>query len=138
MNPEQKVFVQGLKTCIDLVRPDTGRSQIENQTLEQIQERYPGATIATLSEWSKAHEQSLCTEPQAITEERFMEMLEVLPPQRWQHGKNCESFELMEHFSGRITSIYVRLGEKYFEFMDRAGQSLASHAVHCGALKEAA
>lgn len=126
------VFVQGQFTCIDLVRLDTGRSQINNETLDEVRARYPSAQFAELDAWSEAKENSLCTEPTEITEDRFMEMLEVLPPQRWQRGKGCESFELCEHTSGRITAIFARFGEKYFEWQDRAGQSLAAHATHCG------
>lgn len=132
------VFVQGQMTCIDIVNPATGRSAINGETLEQVRIRYPGAEIAEVHSWSDAKEKALCSEPVETTEERFMEMLEVLPPQRWQRGKGCESFEMCEHTSGRVTTIFCRFGDKYFEFQGIAGQSLASHATHCGQMKERA
>lgn len=128
-------FADGPITCIDLVRLDTGRSQIQNEDLAAMRRRYPQAKYVELESWSKAKEKALCTEPSAITEERFMEMLEVLPPQRWQHGKDCESFELMEHTSGRVTTVCARFGDSFFEWQDIAGQSLASHATHCGQVR---
>lgn len=132
MRTFNQIFVQGTLTCIDIVDPDTGRSAINNETLDQVQARYPGAEIADFETWVKTKEKSLCTEPVRITGERFMEMMEVLPPQRWQHGHDCESFELCEHTSGRVTAIFARFGDEYYEWQDRAGQSLASHATHCG------
>ena len=86
--------------------------------------------------WTLKHEKSICTEPKEITEYRFFEMLEVLPPQRWHQGRDCESFELSEHQSGRVTSIFCRFGNRYFEFLDVCGQSLAAHATHCGQVAE--
>lgn len=126
------IIVQGPTSIIDEVNPITGRSAVCGETLEQIRKRYPKAEIVTWEPWLSNKEKAHCTEPQPIDKDRFMEMLEVLPPQRWQHGKNCESFELMEHYSGRVTSIYARFGNRYFEWMDVCGQSLAAHATHCG------
>lgn len=129
------VFVQGPMICIDIVNPETGRSAVNHETLDEIRLRYPGAEIAEFHSWAAAKERALCTEPVEITEDRFMEMLEVLPPQNWQRGKGCESFELSEHFSGRVTSIFCRFGPEYFEFQGIAGQSLAAHATHCGQMR---
>lgn len=123
-------YVAGL-TCIDVQHPVTGRSEIAGETLEQIRLRYPGAQLVEFGPWCAAKEKALCSEPEPITEARFMEMLEVLPPQRWQRGENCESFELCEHTSGRVTAIFCRIGDRYFEFSDIAGKSLATHVAHC-------
>lgn len=137
MNNKTLVFVADKFTCIDEVRlgSQPPRSRICAESLEQVRKRYPGAYITELGPWLEAKEKALCTQPQPITEERFMEMLEVLPPQRWQHGKDCESFELCEHTSGRVTAIFCRFGNQYFEFQGIAGQSLAAHATHCGQMK---
>lgn len=131
------VFVQGAMTCIDDVNPATMRGMYSGETLEQVRLRYPGAEIAELEPWLAAKEKALCTEPQEISEDRFVEMLEVLPPQRWQRSRECdfESFELSEHLSGRVTSIFCRLGGKYFEFTGICGQSIQTHFVHCGGLR---
>lgn len=141
---KRQVFVQGPLLCIDLVNPHTGRSETYGHTLEQVQKEYPGAEIADLETWSLAKEQALCTEPERIDEDRFIEMLEVLPPQRWQMGRranlyfggeisgeNAESFELSEHTSGRITLVCVRIGNDYFQYQTVAGQKLSAHIERC-------
>ena len=52
--------------------------------------------------------------PTVITEETFMEMLEVLPPKAWRHEGTFESFLLAEHWSGPYTSQYARHGTRYY------------------------
>lgn len=121
-------------TCIDIALPD-GRSELGRKTLEQIRAAYPGAEVMDLGEFVAIKEQRLCSDPQPITEERFIEMLEVLPPQRWLRGRIagvfCESFELCEHLSGRVTSVYVHIGGNYFEYTTVAGQTLDAHVMRC-------
>ncbi len=130
MSISDKIVVQGPLLCIDEMLPD-GRTRIERETIEQVRLRYPGAEVADFKTWLAAKEKALCTEPEEISRDKWWEMLEVLPPQRWQRGHDCESFELMEHTSGRVTAIYVRIGEKYYEFQGIMGQSLAAHATNC-------
>ena len=52
---------------------------------------------------------------QEVSEERFIEMLEVLPPMQWTRSKTSESFKLEELTSGDITACFVRIGARYFE-----------------------
>lgn len=116
-----KIFVHGALTCIDFVHPATGLGMYGGQSLEELQAKYPGAVIADLKEWEAAKETALTTEPKPIDEERFMEMLEALPPQNWQQNPGCNSFEMSEHYSGRITSIFARVDGKFWEFQGIAG-----------------
>lgn len=55
-----------------------------------------------------------------ITEERFHEMLNILPPMGWKTDRDGESFKMCEYTAGRITAIYVRIGERYATFSDHA------------------
>ena len=76
-------------TIIDLCHPVTGRSQIYNQTLDEIRMRYPGAEVVDFEEHCKAKGSKQDAEPiiwDEITEERYDEMLTVLPPEAWQRG----------------------------------------------------
>ena len=50
-----------------------------------------------------------------ITEERFDEMLNVLPPQRWTRTENYEYFFISEAYSADLHSCFARLGDKYYE-----------------------
>lgn len=121
-------------TLIDVIMPD-GRGQYGRQSLEETARRYPGAEAMDMDKFIAIKEQRLCSDPQPITEEYFIEMLEVLPPQRWLRGRIagvfCESFELCEHLSGRVTSVYVHLGGQYFEYSTVAGQTLDAHVMRC-------
>jgi len=54
--------------------------------------------------------------PQEITRERFWDMLEVLPPCKWQGmGQRFESFHVSERLSGDVVSWFCRVGERYFQ-----------------------
>ena len=50
-----------------------------------------------------------------IPQERFVEMLEVLPPMQWRRSKTAESFKMSELTSGTITDCFVRIGTRFFE-----------------------
>lgn len=127
------VFVEGLN-LIDLVNPMTGKGAYSNESLEEVRKRYPNAHISDFDGFIRWKERQLCTEPKRITRKRWWEMLEVLPPQNWQRSKVCdfECFELCEHLSGRVTSIYCRWGKKYFGFNGIAGTSIEANFAHCG------
>lgn len=108
--------VPGSLTIIDAVNPLNGcRSIWGNKTLEQVQQEYPGAQIFEFEPWLKQKEESLCAPaPTEITEEQFNDALDVLPPMHWGRQKDSESFQLMEMLSGRVTSAYCRIGQRYF------------------------
>lgn len=54
-----------------------------------------------------------------ITEERFHEMLEVLPPENWQHVGDFEFFQMCEHWDFDRTAYYVRDGKKFYTFLGK-------------------
>jgi len=74
--------------------------------------------IMTYAEY-KAAERAfyLCDPAEEITEEKFIERLEVLPPQQWIHAGGFESFLMSEHWSGPYTSQYARHGQRYYTKM---------------------
>lgn len=119
-----QAFVQGTFLCIDVINPHTGRSSVLGETLDQIRKRYPGAELVDLAPWVAAKERALCTDPVEISRERFEDALDTLPPQNWQRGMLCESFEFCEHTSGRVTTIFCRAGRRYFEFQGISGMTL--------------
>jgi len=141
--------VPGDLSIIDTVNPETQRSDIYGHTLEQIQERHPGAIIGDLAEWAKRHEESFLTEPVEIDEKKFDEMLNVLPPKRWvtegdvawirrgnisrrrTSGDYRSSFEMIEHQSGRVTSFFITIGDRYFTYDGIAGTPHAEKVKRC-------
>jgi len=64
--------------------------------------------------------QAARTDPVEITDQEYIEALEVLPPLDWHGGRGKESFKSSEFFVSNITSIYVNLGTRYFTFRDVA------------------
>ena len=102
--------------AIDCVCED-GTSQICGHSLAQVSERYPNVIILTTEEFQLLQEATCCTDPVEIAEEKFIEMLEVLPPMNWRGGGYSESFMMSEFMTGRITGIYCRIGGRYYSFL---------------------
>lgn len=101
--------------CIDIVCSD-GKSAINRETLEQVQARYPNTRIMTSDEYRVLHDKAMATEPVKITEEKYIEMLEVLPPMKWRNGGGAQTFMMCEFLSGNITGIYCNIGDRYWSF----------------------
>ncbi|MCR4319791.1 MAG: DUF1419 domain-containing protein [Candidatus Brocadiaceae bacterium] len=117
MNDNQPVFYQpGKPGIIDLCID--GKGQYSGESLEQMRLRYPGAEIGELGAVSEYSENCFKSAAVEITEDRFIEMLEVLPPINWVHENGSESFKISERTYGNITAIFARIGERYFELSD--------------------
>lgn len=52
-----------------------------------------------------------------VTEQRFMEMLEVLPPGNWTRREDSESFMVIECQTANLYTWLARLGDRYFEMI---------------------
>ncbi len=59
---------------------------------------------------AKERELYLSRPEEEIPEKKFVEMLEVLPPVKWENRGDFESFLMSEHWSGPYTQQYVRRG----------------------------
>jgi hypothetical protein len=59
---------------------------------------------------AKEREVYLSRPAEEIPERKFVEMLGVLPPERWENKGDFESFLMCEHWSGPYTQQYVRRG----------------------------
>jgi len=91
------------------------RGQYSGKTLAD----YPGAELLTEEDAFNQIEALCITAPKEIDRERFMYLLEVLPPVSWHGcGSPTESFKLCEFTNGRVTCIAVRVEARYFEFED--------------------
>jgi len=63
-------------------------------------------------------ETSFKSQPAEIPAARFDEALCVLPPVAWKTDHDGESFKISERIAGTVTSIYVRIGDRYVTFSD--------------------
>lgn len=79
---ETAFAVPGSDSLIDCINPNTGRSWINDETLDQIRLRYPLAGIVNISAHCSAiaERQDTPIEWQETTRDQYEEMLNVLPP----------------------------------------------------------
>lgn len=61
---------------------------------------------------------SLITNPEEISIERWEEMLEVLPPCRWNTYAGYSGFHVSERYTGDLVSWYFKKNGKAYTFMD--------------------
>lgn len=63
---------------------------------------------------NEAARRRYCSGPERVTRERWWELFEVLPPERWETcPQDCEVFMMPECISGRIYTFGVRMGDNY-------------------------
>ena len=88
------------QTCIDTIRPD-GLSHCYGRDLADIQREYPGAFVTSIEAFCerKAAMQDTPIEWSETTEEKWWEMLEVLPPAAY-NGKDFLVGEPCDHHAG--------------------------------------
>ncbi|MCF5059283.1 hypothetical protein GIW54_12920 [Pseudomonas proteolytica] len=88
------------------------------RTLDQLKEGQPDMIVCTEDEAWQQIEAAAKSAPVLIDREQFEYALNVLPPAGWIRAGDCESFKMIERDNGRVTRIYVRLGENFFRFAD--------------------
>lgn len=122
-------MIPGATSIIDVINPRTGLGHCVDSTLAQCRDEYgPDVVIMDLDSAIEAVQQAqreeFCTGPVEITAEAFEEALNVLPPVCWvgyQDGyeQNTESFKISEMLCGNLTSIYCRIGARYFTLTEK-------------------
>lgn len=108
------VFNTHTSNIIDFVRT----TETNEQALVRLFEYGPGLVVLPIDEAWQRHEDAAKSPPVEITEERWHEMLNVLPPVAWHRTCDGESFKISERTTGMITAIFVRLNGRFFEFSD--------------------
>lgn len=114
------VAVPGERNLIDTLNPATGLTDCCNETLEQVRLRYPGAEIVCIDEWcaQRGKEQDAPIEWSEVTEDKYDDMLNVLPPAAWVNGRFLVGEPWDHHaLSGR---------PRYAAFVKRGGKCYAS------------
>lgn len=112
------VFAVPGDTMIDLVIPETQLTSIFGKTLEMTRQEYPGAVLMTLDAYceSKAAVQDTAVTWSEVSEEKYFDMLEVLPP-AFQRGGAFLVGEPQDHHAvtGRPRfDAFKAVGKKYF------------------------
>ncbi len=63
------------------------------------------------------------------TRENWEDMLNVLPPEKWESVLEVEIFRMSEYYTGNITAHYAKLGNKYFTALRRTTDNYAEMAL---------
>ena len=109
------VFCMNTNRIIDFVPDDNdGTAMIAKFTPEYGM----NLVVLDVTDAYVRYENACKSAPVEITEDRWHDMLGVLPPFAWKHDATGESFKLSERTAGSITAIFVRIGDRYFELSD--------------------
>ena len=100
------------------LKDDTKVAYVE-ETKKEYQAKYPELELMSFSKAlelsqtadKKRYEAGVCKE---ITEERFDEMLNVLPPDNWINYSTNESFRICEDLTGELSNFYIRVFDGEF------------------------
>lgn len=124
-------FVYKNQDAIDVLDEAVSQNQKSIQTWLSHAEKYPEGKEAYLkyAEQEKSRNYKImtfgeyCMEERKhylsypiteVTEDKFWEMLEVLPPKNWVTINRCEEFCMIEHLTDPYTSQYARKDNKYY------------------------
>lgn len=118
-------FIISPSNCrvIDMLNPSTNKGAYSGRTIEEFQQQYPDAKIATWEEFEALEKSFYITAPKEIEASEFNDMLEVLPPARHQHIEGFEVFYNPERITGSIVAWYARFEQRYFTFADHLNLS---------------
>ncbi|MEQ1716372.1 MAG: hypothetical protein ABL907_10375 [Hyphomicrobium sp.] len=115
-------YVPGEIHIVDVIHPDDGLTLHFAEDAAQICARHPDAQRMTCEDaWKAADAVGLAQyrkDVSEVTQERFMDALNVLPPVGWTTRQGVESFRISERIWGSITDIYARIGNRYFMLSD--------------------
>lgn len=87
----------------------------DRETIESYLENHPKFKKCDWEAFQKIEKTRLekqCTNPEEITEERYWDMLEVLPPCRFKNGR----FHVSERITGNLVSWFFKKNGKHFSF----------------------
>lgn len=124
MQNDIRVFWDG-RQAVDLVHEATGNGLYSHLSPAELAEQYGPVEILTTLEAELRTEQAAITKPEPTTAEDWMDKLEVLPPKHWRREAGAESFQLIEHYTGRVTLTLLRIGSRYWRWYDIAGLPMA-------------
>jgi hypothetical protein len=119
-------YVPGSTSIIDCAWQPEGQEEFQTAIFatpfSEVQRKHPEVKILTWEEVEpmimEAAIALYVSPPKVITEERFNDMLEILPPMRWKQRSGAESFMISEALTHNIRSIFCRIGDTHYEMCD--------------------
>lgn len=117
----QVIFNHASKSAIDQIK--LGKGIYTGKTVDELQALYPESELMDEAQAVRLREASYIEAPKEVDSERFLSMLEILPPMAHVCSGNAETFKLCEFITGNVTRIFARVGKRHFEMADRADLS---------------
>lgn len=122
------IYVEGERHIESYIKPDGFVAYQDNPTTpDAYLASNPGAIILPLDDAVKKiralDRAEYCKPWVEISKETWWDMLEVLPPEKWQTVGGVEMFRMSEYTCGNITGHYARIGERYFSADREAGNN---------------
>ena len=116
-----------------------------NQEIESLvkeierHKEYKDIQIMSFEEYSIKEAEALKNQykvgtPKQVSKARYWEMLEVLPPEKWERSEGADVFRLMEAISGDLHSFFFCIGENYFEMVNHRHADYSIMLQACRAL----
>lgn len=100
---------------IDEVKADqTGL--YSGKTKAELEMKHGPLQVMSGEDAVKLVEKAATTDPIAIDQERFIDLLECLPPSKWHTFPGAEAFHVCERITYNIVTWCVRIGKDYFTF----------------------
>jgi hypothetical protein len=95
----------------------TLRGRCSGQTLVELGGRYPGIELGEFDLVLAEKERQTQTSPEEISQRRYIQALEAMPPMHMRSAGGWESFRMSERYSGRVTAVYATNHRQYFTFL---------------------
>lgn len=109
----KQYFKESYQTCLKHARTRPDRKYWVQQCKNYLQAE-KSIFVTTFDNFLEIQKKAYCTPPVEITEELYDEMLEVLPPLKWEFDGKNNWFCLSEMTTGTLTSQYARINGKYY------------------------
>ncbi len=90
------------------------------ETLEELQVQYADMALMTEDKADALYCTRLFRPWEEISEARWIDQLDVLPPLDWCSTPAGETFKSSEMYSGKVTHIFAQIRGRYFECRDYA------------------
>lgn len=114
-------YIPGSLSALDAVHPFTQRACYGGQTKDELIAQHGDVEVLTSDEVLQRVSAAALTAPEEITEAEFIDALNCMPPCHWRRANGAESFQMSERYTANITTVYVRLGTRYFKWRDEMG-----------------
>lgn len=93
-------------------------SRYGSQTLEVLRRMYPDMALMSIPECYTLQNERFRQPWKEVTEARYLDQLEVLPPMDWRSSEDGASFKSCEMYGADVTSIFASKNGRFFECRD--------------------